>query len=94
MGGFYRWGIVCEHYFQHLDGVLTRKLRIFTIFRHKNVTFYGKVNFLTSDGRNSSSIRVFVGGESIASNIFDAWIDSESKNLKILRFFCYKSVTL
>jgi len=42
----------------------------------------GKTNFSLSDGQNSSTRRVFGGGESIASNIFDARIGSGAKNLE------------
>ena len=40
------------------------------------------MNFLASDRQNSSSIGVFVGGESIASNIFDVWKDIGRKKLE------------
>ena len=42
----------------------------------------GKTNFSLSDDHKSCTRGVFGGGESIASNIFDAWIDPESKNLE------------
>ena len=44
--------------------------------------FKGKTNFSLSDDQNSNTRRVFGGGESIASNIFDAWIDLGPKNLE------------
>ena len=81
-GGFWWWGIVCEHYFSCLGGSGSRNFVFFRFFRYKNVTFIRKVNFLTIKCQNSDTLGVFIGGESIPSIIFHAWVDSGPKNLE------------
>ena len=53
--------------------------------------FKGKVNFSLSDDQNSSTREDFGGGESFASNIFDAYIDIGLKNLECKVFVTLKS---
>ena len=62
----------------------------FMFFRYKNVTFKGKVNFLAVNCQNSSRLGVFVGGESIASIISDAWMNPRPKNIEIFDFSLQK----
>ena len=68
-----------------------RNFVFFRFFRYKNVTFIGKVNFLAINCLNSGTLGVFMDGESISSNIFDAWTGSGPKNLECNVFVTLKS---
>ena len=61
---------------------ILKNFEILGFFRHKNVTFIEKINFLTVHCRDSDTLGVFSSGELFASIIFDAWIGAGLNNLE------------
>ena len=89
-GGFWWRGIVCEQYFWCLDRPWAQNLNC-NVFVTLKSWFLRKSRFFTISRPKFEYHGVFGGRESLASNIFDAWVNPGSKNLECNVFVTLQS---